>query len=89
MRLAGRPQEHAASDPAGDLVQAITSAQQSASESGRYLTVVASVCGTDLDPQGLAAQEKVLRSIGVHVFPSNVQASRYALAIHEMLDGGR
>lgn len=80
---------NAASDPAGDLAQSITSAQQLASENGRHLTIVASVCGTDLDPQGLASQEEVLRSIGVHVFPSNVQASRYALAVHEMLDGGR
>jgi FdrA protein len=79
---------NAASDPAGDLAEAITSAHQLASENGRHLAVVASVCGTDLDPQGLAAQEEALRSIGVHVFPSNVQASRYALAIHEMLDGG-
>jgi hypothetical protein len=40
--------------------------------------VVAHVCGTDLDPQGLERQEEILRSAGVLVAPTNAQAARLA-----------
>ena len=36
-----------------------TAAMALATSAGRHLLVVASVCGTDLDPQGLARQERV------------------------------
>ena len=38
---------------------------RSRSSAGRHLLVVASVCGTDLDPQGLARQERILAQTGV------------------------
>ncbi|MEW5825557.1 MAG: acyl-CoA synthetase FdrA [Candidatus Bipolaricaulota bacterium] len=70
---------NASSDPAGDLAEAISTAKGNALKSGRYLAVVASICGTAGDPQDLEAQERILRDVGVAVFPSNVQATRLAL----------
>ena len=65
-------------DPAGDLGDAISSASRTAEAAGRHLSVVASVCGTDEDPQGLENQMEVLRDVGAHVFASNVKASSFA-----------
>ena len=69
---------NASNDPAGDLAEAISSARQTASANGRYLCVVASVCGTDEDPQGLETQIEILKEVGAHVFASNVKASSFA-----------
>ncbi len=68
-------------DPAGALVPAIAQAREIANRAGRYLAVVASVCGTDRDAQGLAAQEATLVAAGVLVQPSNARASRLAALI--------
>jgi succinyl-CoA synthetase alpha subunit len=68
-------------DPAGELVVAIKEAKETAEKDGRYLPVVASVCGTAGDPQGLAAQQKKLGEAGVVVMPSNAQAVRMAALI--------
>jgi FdrA protein len=54
-------------DPVGAALPAIRSA--------RDVAFVAHVVGTDLDPQGLAAQEDALRAAGVLVCPSNYAAA--------------
>jgi len=66
------------SDPAGALTGAIAKAKAQATERGGHLTVVASVCGTDQDSQGLTVQEDRLQKAGVIVMPSNAQAARFA-----------
>ena len=48
------------------------------SAAGRSLLAVASVVGTEADPQGLHAQVDQLRAAGVEVLPSNAQAARFA-----------
>jgi FdrA protein len=48
---------------------------------GRQLAVVASVCGTDEDPQGLQRQEAALREAGVLLAESNARAVALAAAI--------
>lgn len=68
-------------DPAGALAGAIETARTTAAADGRRIAVVASVCGTDLDPQGLATQEATLAGAGVILAPSNAQAARVAAAI--------
>jgi succinyl-CoA synthetase alpha subunit len=68
-------------DPAGAIAPSIERAARIASESGRSVTFVASVCGTEGDPQGLAAQESTLRSAGVLLAPSNAQAARLAAQV--------
>ena len=65
-------------DPAGALMPAIRTAMEVARAEGRTLPIVASVCGTSDDPQGLAQQEAALRTAGVNILSSNAQASRFA-----------
>jgi succinyl-CoA synthetase alpha subunit len=62
-------------DPAGALVPAIEAARGAAVAAGRTIAFVASVCGTDLDPQGLAGQERTLIDAGVHLASSNARAA--------------
>ncbi|NLJ33375.1 MAG: acyl-CoA synthetase FdrA [Firmicutes bacterium] len=68
-------------DPAGALLPAIREGKREATAAGRHLSVVASVCGTSSDPQGLVEQEEKLRTAGVIVMPSNAQAVAMAAAI--------
>jgi hypothetical protein len=65
-------------DPAGALLEAIAGARRRAAEDRRYLSVVASVCGTRHDPQGLDSQEAKLAEAGVLVAATNAQAARLA-----------
>jgi succinyl-CoA synthetase alpha subunit len=64
-------------DPAGALAAAIEDARAA----GPGPVIVASVCGTERDPQGLAAQEARLAGVGVVLAPSNAQAARLAARI--------
>lgn len=68
-------------NPAGALSESINKAKSRAAEQGRYLSVVAHVCGTNQDPQGLQQQEEILRRSGALVLPTNAQAARVAAAI--------
>jgi FdrA protein len=68
-------------DPAGALGESIRAARARAAAAGRYLPVVAHVCGTAQDPQGLEQQEQKLRDAGALVLPTNAQAARVAAAI--------
>ena len=64
-------------DPVGEVSAALHAARS------RGIAVVASVCGTEADPQGLAAQTDALRGAGAIVMPSNAQAARLAARIAE------
>ena len=64
-------------DPAGALVPVIKKAQETARNGGRRLAFVASITGTDRDPQNLKGQTAALENAGVRVLPSNAQAARY------------
>ena len=65
-------------DPAASLAEAVRSARARAAQEGRKLIVIASVCGTELDPQGLTRQQDLLGGAGVLLASSNAQASRLA-----------
>jgi FdrA protein len=65
-------------DPAAPLAAAVLEARRSATAAGRELEVVASVVGTDGDPQDLRRQTTALETAGVAVLPSNAQAARFA-----------
>jgi len=73
-------------DPAAGLVPAIEGAARAAAKGRRGLAVIASVCGTPADPQGLARQEARLAAAGVLLAPSNAQAARLAASL---VDRGR
>ena len=66
-------------DPVGDLIGAIQQAQQTAARRGGRLTVVASVCGTDQDPQGLERQREMLQRAGVFLLPSSAKAAEFCM----------
>ena len=65
-------------DPAGSMVPFVEKAREVAEAEGRYIPIIASVCGTEEDPQVLSVQEKTLRDAGITVLPSNSQAARLA-----------
>ena len=64
---------NASMDPVGELLDAIIEANQTVRKHARNLTVVASMCGTDVDPQDLNLQIKLLKKAGVIVFHSNAK----------------
>jgi FdrA protein len=66
-------------DPAGDLLEAIIEAKRIVSDRGGYLSVVASICGTDGDPQDLVLQSKMLEDAGVILFNSNARAVSFCV----------
>ena len=68
-------------DPAGALVPAVLEAKQKAVSENRYVSVVASVCGMEHDPQIRGHQEEKLREAGIIAMPSNAQASKMAALI--------
>ncbi len=72
-------------DPAAELGPAIQRARQMAAAGGRELLVVASVTGTEADPQRLSAQVGALEGAGVIVCSSNAAAARLAGRIVEGL----
>ena len=68
-------------DPAAEIAPAIRKAQAAAGKKRRSIAFVASVCGTDEDPQGLDKQEAALREAGVLLEASSARAARLAAAI--------
>jgi FdrA protein len=68
---------NASADPVGELLDGIIQARQIASKRGAHLTVVASICGTDGDPQDLSLQTRMLREQGVIVYNSNARAALF------------
>jgi FdrA protein len=64
-------------DPAAELGPAICQARQIAQEAGRELAVVASITGTEGDPQVLKRQAVELGEAGVVVCESNAAAARF------------
>lgn len=72
-------------DPAGVLADAITSAKARAQAEGRHLSVVASVCATESDPQVRSTQEQILREAEAIVCADNAEAARVAASIVEKI----
>jgi FdrA protein len=68
-------------DPAGELLPVIGEAWKRAKEGDRHVSIVASVVGTELDPQGLDRQKKELSDAGVLVAKSNAEATRLSALI--------
>lgn len=68
-------------DPAAELAEAVLSAKKEASDAGRNITIIASVCGTENDPQSLQKSRAILEEAGAVVMPSNAQATRLAMKL--------
>jgi FdrA protein len=65
-------------DPAAELGQAVQQAREQAASEGREVIFIASVTGTEQDPQGLSRTAARLREAGVIVRNSNAAAARLA-----------
>jgi succinyl-CoA synthetase alpha subunit len=68
---------NASMEPVAELLDAIREAKQAVANQNGKLTVVASVCGTDGDPQILDLQVRLLIEAGVFVFQSNAKATSF------------
>jgi len=68
-------------DPAAELGPAMRKARSQAAEMGRALIVVASVTGTEQDPQRLSRQVQALQEAGALVCASNAAAARLCARI--------
>ena len=66
-------------DMAGALAPSILEVQEKAKAQGKEIVFVASVCGTDMDPQNYGEQLEILENIGVKVYESNAKAVIAAL----------
>lgn len=65
-------------NPVGSVLDNIKTAMKLTGDRGGKLSVIASVCGTEADPQKRSIQEEMLREAGVIVCPSNYQAALLA-----------
>lgn len=74
-------------DPAGALASAIEGARSADRVAGPRAAIVASVCGTEDDPQRLSAQEATLAGAGVVLADSNAGAARIAAGIAARVAG--
>jgi hypothetical protein len=62
-------------DPVGTIEDILKTIRAKTKKEGRYISLVASLCGTDLDPQGIEGQKKRLMDLGVIILPSNAKAA--------------
>jgi len=65
-------------DPVGCIEDTLRSIQENAAAEDRYICMIASVCGTALDPQNMADQISRLEKQGVKVLGSNSEAALFA-----------
>ena len=63
-------------DPAGHLAAQIAGLTKGRRDAP---LIIASVCGTEADPQGFSRQSAKLRQVGVIIAPSNAAAARMAV----------
>ena len=86
---------NASTDPVGDIIEAIIEAKQIARNRGDFLSVVASVCGTEEDLQDKGLQAEILERAGVIVFNSNAKAALFCtkllgqISARKKIDGYR
>jgi succinyl-CoA synthetase alpha subunit len=62
-------------DPVGTIEETLAAIRRKAEEEGRYLSIVASVCGSIQDPQGFEEQKRRMEALGISVLPSSAQAT--------------
>jgi FdrA protein len=68
-------------DPCGSLAESIGKAKAQVAGRGGYLSVIASITGTEKDFQNMAEQKKKLVAAGCLVMPSNYQAALLAVRV--------
>lgn len=63
-------------NPVGEMLSSIEKAKAIMESKGKYLSVIASICGTEKDPQNLIKSKEDLTKAGVIVMNSNFQAAK-------------
>ena len=72
---------NASNDPVGEAIDSILTAKKKAESQNRHLTIIASITGTEDDPQDLTLQRKMLEDAQVIVAHSNAAAARLCAEI--------
>lgn len=65
-------------DPAGTIADSLRQIREKTEAEGRHICMIASICGTDLDPQDYQKQKKTLEDLGVIVLESNGRAALFS-----------
>jgi len=76
-------------EPVDAIADPIRRAMNAATRKGGKLVLIASVTGTDDDPQGRQRQVAKLRELGAYVLPSNNQAAQFAAEVVKALGRDR
>ncbi len=74
-------------DPAAVMAEAIKNEKELAKNEGRNLTVIATICGSDVDPQGYDDQKQKLIDAGVIIAETNEGAVNIGIEIINNLEG--
>lgn len=72
-------------DPVGAALESIKIVKEKFSKRNQHLTFIASVTGTENDPQILSQQQKKMKDAGIICMPSNLQAVKLAALIKKEL----
>lgn len=75
-------------DPAGEMLPSIIEAKKIMASTGRNLSIIGYILGTENDPQSYKAQKEKLEQSGVVIMPSNAQAVRLTAKLLEQLRQG-
>jgi FdrA protein len=62
-------------DPVGTIEGTLADLRRTTGEEGRYVSIVAFLCGSARDPQGFDEQKSRLEALGVNVLSSNARAA--------------
>lgn len=62
-------------DPVGAIAKTLKTIRDKGKDEGRYVSIVASLCGTDLDTQNVESQKKRLQELDVLIADSNAKAA--------------
>lgn len=68
-------------DPASVMAEAIVAEKARAEQEGRHLCVIATICGSDMDPQDFNKQAQILKDAGVILADTNKMAVELAMEI--------
>lgn len=68
-------------DPASVMSKVICEEKKRAKKEGRHLLVIATICGSDIDPQNFDKQAQILKDAGVILADTNVKAVNIAMEI--------
>lgn len=74
------------SDPATVMAEAIIKEKENAKKEGRHLLVIATICGSDMDPQDFEKQAKILKDAGVILLDTNLIAANISIDMINKLE---